>query len=53
MKGIELVVVSAFGDHNKGDIITDEAKIKEILDGTNWADVIKRKKEDPPAKSKD
>ncbi len=52
MKDIELVVQSPFEDYNKGDVITDPAKVKEVLDGPNWANVIKRKKtEEPKAKA--
>lgn len=39
--GIALVVVHPFGDHQKGDHITDPALIAEILDSEHAASVVK------------
>jgi hypothetical protein len=43
MDGIELVVRGNFDGYSPGDVISDKAKIDEILAGPHEHDVIKRK----------
>lgn len=43
MDNIELVVLHHFDGYVRGDVISDIAKIQEILTGPHGLDVIKRK----------
>jgi hypothetical protein len=38
---IELVVVTPFGDHQRGDVISDAAQIKAILQSDQEAHVVR------------
>lgn len=38
---IELVVVTPFGDHRKGEVISDAAQIKAILESGQEAHVVR------------
>jgi hypothetical protein len=42
MDDVELVVLGHFDNYVRGDVITDKAKIEEILSGPHQHDVVKR-----------